>query len=103
MSEKMYTWLLRLFPSHFRKAYGDEALQLVRDRARHERGFLPALRLWLDLFADLARSLPREYSYFQSNLIGAVAQQRSRDVPSFRVIETELPSAGSLFFGGFLT
>src|SRR5262249_14847737 len=60
-------------------------------------------RLWLDLLADLARSVPREYSYLQQNLVSAVARQPSQDVPSFRVIETELPRAGSLLFGGVLT
>ena len=38
MSEKIYAWLLRLYPSHFRKTYGEEALQLFRDRARDENG-----------------------------------------------------------------
>jgi RimJ/RimL family protein N-acetyltransferase len=37
MSEKIYGWLLRLFPSHFRQGYGDEALLLFRDRAREEK------------------------------------------------------------------
>jgi hypothetical protein len=41
MSEKIYAWLLRLYPSHFRDRYGEEALQLFRDRAAHERGFCP--------------------------------------------------------------
>ena len=45
MSEKIYAWLLRLYPSHFRKDYGGEALQLLRDRARNEKGFLPTI--WL--------------------------------------------------------
>jgi hypothetical protein len=55
--------LLRLYPSHFRDAYGEAALQLFRDRARDEKGFFPTVRLWLDLLADLAISLPREYRY----------------------------------------
>jgi hypothetical protein len=54
MSEKIYACLLRLFPSYFREAYGDEALQLFRDRAHEEKGFFPRVRLWLDLLADLA-------------------------------------------------
>lgn len=33
MSEKIYAWLLRLYPSRFRTAYGEEALQLFRDRS----------------------------------------------------------------------
>ena len=44
-----------------RRAYGDEALRLVLDRAGDEKGFLCGLRLWLDLLVDLAISLPREY------------------------------------------
>jgi hypothetical protein len=62
ISEKLYEFLLKLYPDHFRRTYGDEALRLVRDRARSEKGFLPGLRLWLDLLLDLAKSLPREYS-----------------------------------------
>ncbi len=58
MSEKLYEFLLRLYPEHFRRTYGDEALRLVRDRARSEKGFLSGLRLWLDLLLDLAKSLP---------------------------------------------
>jgi len=61
MSEKIYLWLWRLYPSHFREAYREEAVQLFRDRARHERGFFRGLRLWLDLLADLAISVSREY------------------------------------------
>jgi len=53
MSEKLYAWLLRLYPSRFREDYGEEALRLFRDRARDERGFFPRLRLWLDLFFRL--------------------------------------------------
>jgi len=45
MSEKIYACLLRLFPSHFRETYGDEALQLFRDRAHDEKGFSPRVRL----------------------------------------------------------
>ena len=62
MSEKLYEFLLKLYPDHFRRTYGGEALRLVRDRARSETGFLSGLRLWLDLLWDLAKSLPREYS-----------------------------------------
>ena len=40
MSEKLYAFLLKLYPDHFRRTYGDEALRLVRDRARDEKGFL---------------------------------------------------------------
>jgi len=62
MSEKLYAFLLKLYPGQFRRTYGDEALRLVRDRARSEKGLLSGLRLWLDLLWDLAKSLPHEYS-----------------------------------------
>ena len=51
MSEKIYTWLLRLFPSRFRNTYGEDALQLFRDRVRHRE------RLPNDAEAVLARSI----------------------------------------------
>lgn len=69
MSEKLYKFLLRLYPDHFRRTYGDEALRLVRDRARSENGFLFGLRLWLDLLLDLAVSLPREYSHAPAQIL----------------------------------
>lgn len=62
MSEKLYRQLLKLYPDHFRRIYGDEALRLVRDRIRSEKGFLAGLCLWMDLLRDLAISLPREYA-----------------------------------------
>jgi hypothetical protein len=63
MSERLYAILLRLYPAHFRRIYGKEALRLVRDRIRCEKGFLSGVRLWLDLLWDLAKSLPREYAH----------------------------------------
>ncbi len=53
MFERIYDLLLKLYPEHFRQTYGDEALRLVRDRARDEKGLLSGLRLWLDLLLDL--------------------------------------------------
>jgi hypothetical protein len=76
MSENIYACLLRLFPSHFREDYGDEALQLFRDRVRDEKGFFLRVRLWLDLLADLAISVPRQYRYVRPALSGAAVQQR---------------------------
>jgi hypothetical protein len=103
MSEKIYAWLLRVYPSHFREAYGDPALQLFRDRSRHERGFFPVLRLWLDLLADLAISVPREYSHVKRAVIGASAPRSSDGTPSFHVLEGESPGVGALLLGGVLS
>ena len=61
MSEKIYAWLLKLYPVRFREDYGTYAMQLFCDRLRTERGIFRKLRFWLDLIVDLAISLPREY------------------------------------------
>ena len=102
MSEKIYAWLLRLYPSRFREAYGEEALQLFRDRCRDEHGFLPRLRLWLDLLGDLALSLPREYFRLESRLSSYAAHLRSEGGPSLLVLEQESLGPGAWFFGGVL-
>jgi hypothetical protein len=100
MSEKIYVWLLRLYPSNFQKAYGEEALQLFRDRAREERGFLSGLRLWLDLLGDLAISLPREYRSVSAAVVVSQAQHLWDGTPSFHLLEAEALSFRSLFYGG---
>src|SRR5216110_992116 len=100
MSEKIYAWLLRLFPSRFREAYGEEALQLVRDRCRDEKGFLLRLRLWLDLLGDLALSVPRAYFRVQPELTSYATHLRSEGVPSLLSLPDESLGAGTLFLGG---
>jgi hypothetical protein len=103
MSEKIYAWLLRLYPPQFREAYGTEALQLFRDRARDEKGFLPSLRLWLDLVADLAISVARGYRSVQPALISAPSPRPLDGLPLFCVLESELPRLGALLFGGVVS
>src|SRR6267143_6739273 len=103
MSEKIYAWLLHLYPSQFREAYGCEALQLSRDRVRDEKGFFPCLRLWLDLIVDLAISIPREYGYAQAASFGASAPQRLNSVPVFFVLEVGPPRPGAMLFGSVLS
>lgn len=96
MSEKIFAFLLRLYPSGFRKAYGNEAVQLVRDRLHDEQGFNRRLRLWLDLLSDLAVSLPREYRHAQPLLAETRTPQGLQGVPSFHVLEEESIGAGTL-------
>jgi hypothetical protein len=98
MSEKIYAWLLRLYPTSFQKAYGAEALQIFRDRARDEKGLLAGLRLWLDLLGDLAISVPRCYRTFPSAF--PAAKPCAGGAPSFLILEDEPLSFGSLFYGG---
>jgi hypothetical protein len=94
---------LRLFPSHFREAYGDEALQLFRDRTRDEAGFFPRVRLWLDLLADLAVSIPRQYRYVRPVLTGAAVQQHFETAPAFFLFADESPRPGALILGAALS
>jgi hypothetical protein len=61
MSEKIYAWLLKLYPVRFREEYGASASQLFREHLRAERGGFRRLRFWLDVIADLAISVPREH------------------------------------------
>jgi hypothetical protein len=101
MSEKLYEFLLKLYPDHFRRTYGGEALRLVRDRARSEKGFLSGLRLWLDLLLDLAKSLPREYSNPPTTPI--VAAHPLNGERSFQLLAERSPNPALLFLGGTLS
>lgn len=103
MSEKLYAWLLRLYPSSFRKAYGEEALELFRDRKRDEKGFLPGARLWLNLLADVAASLPREYRRVRPEALRAPARPSPAGSPSFHSLRYAPPRFGALFLGGALS
>jgi hypothetical protein len=98
MSEKLYALLLKLYPKHFRRTYGSEALRLVRDRARDEKGALSGLRLWLDLLSDLVVSLPREYTKRPPPAI-AVVNPVLGD-PSFQLLAERPLGPAPLFLGG---
>lgn len=100
MSEKIYAFLFRLFPSHFRKAYGEDALQLFRDRFRDEKSLLPRLRLWLDLLADLFISLPYQYLRAQPAMAMSTMEQRVPGAPSFFVLGDGSPRPSALALGG---
>jgi hypothetical protein len=100
MSKKLYALLLKLYPDHFRRTYGDEALRLVRDRAQDEKGFISGLRLWLDLLVDLAISVPREYSKASTTSIAA-AQPVNGD-PSFQLLAERSLNPVPLFLGTML-
>jgi hypothetical protein len=102
MSEWIYAWLLRLFPSVFRETYGEEALQLFRDRSRDEKGLFLGLRLWLDLLADLAVAVPRQYRYAKPALSSPCAQPDFGGTPGFHVLENDSIRPTSLVLGGVL-
>ena len=57
MSERIYAWLLKLYPARFREEYAALMLQLFRDRLQTERGVFRRFRFWLDVTIDLAVSI----------------------------------------------
>ncbi len=103
MSEKIYAWLLSLYPRRFRTIHGDAAMQLVRDRLRDERGFLLKLRLWFDLLYDLVVSVPREYRHGRPRLAAATVPLHSSEMLSFRTLEGKPPGPAALLFGCLLS
>jgi hypothetical protein len=93
--------LLRLYPSRFRAAYGDEALLLFRDRVRDEQGLVAKLRLWMDIFADAVRTVLRDYG--RSRPTPAVVSTGWNDgAPQLNVLPCEVPRPSALLFGGML-
>lgn len=99
MFEKIYAALLRLYPSRFRKEYGHEALQLIRDRLREETGFLRRTRLYWDLVADTFVSLPREHRNSYAVREALPLTVSGDGVPSFMVLEEEPLGRGSILLG----
>jgi len=57
MFDRVVAFLLRLYPEEFRRVYGRDALQLMWDRAGHERGARLRVRLLMDLTRDLVVTL----------------------------------------------
>ena len=101
MSEKIYAYLLRLFPSGFRRNFEAEALQLLRDRLADEKGFLMRFRLGFDLIIDILRALPQAYR----NSYAEVTQETStvigvQTAPSFGILPREPLRPGALALAG---
>ena len=101
MSEKIFALFLRLYPARFRARYGEESLQLLRDRLRDETGLLARLRLAFDLLTDTALALPRAHR-ISAPSIGAAAAS-SHLTPSFRVLEQQPLRPGAIGIAGLLS
>ncbi len=100
MFEKIYTRLLLLYPSRFRKQYKDESLQLIRDRLRDETGLFNHARLWLDLVTDLLTGLPQAYRNSYAAEKATALSPNIEGVPSFKVLDAEPLRRGAILFGG---
>src|ERR1700677_1451658 len=103
MSEKIYTRLLRFYPSRFRKEYEAEALQLIRDRLRDERGFCKRARLWWDLMADVLAGLPSAYRNSYAVTEAASISLNAAGIPSFKILDEEPLGLGSILVGGTIS
>jgi predicted permease len=57
-SERLYRWLLKLYPAGFREEYGTPLQRQFHDEYREVATAGDAIKLWLRTLADLARSLP---------------------------------------------
>lgn len=102
MSEKLYSLLLRLFPWDFRERFGEESIQLFRDRFRDETGFWSRLRLWTDLICDLAVSLPLEHVRLGPEFVEVAHSGASHD-PAFQILKKGSPRFGAWFCGSTIT
>jgi hypothetical protein len=103
MSEKMYTRLFCLYPSSFRRAYEDEALQLIRDRLRDETGFFKRARLGWDLVTDLLAGLPQTYRNSYAVTEEASPAPNAEGIPSFKILDKEPLGRGSILIGSTLS
>src|ERR1700733_633483 len=103
MSEKLYARLLRLYPSGFRKKYEGEALQLIRDRLRDERGFFKRARLWWDLAADVLAGLPSAYRNSYAGTKAASLSLDTAGIPSFKLLDKEPLGLGAILVGGTMS
>jgi hypothetical protein len=101
MSEKFYSFLLRLYPAGFRRQYGAEALQLFRDRLRDERGLLRKGHLWIDLLIDFALGLHWARRNTYTTTTTTQAWEATIGVPAFRILEEEPLRPFSVLMGSF--
>lgn len=102
MSEKMFAFLLSLYPPGFRERYFQEAMLLYRDRYRHETGVFRRARLWCDLLADLLTGLPRAWQTF-CPVVAVPSESRIVNGPSFHLLHSEPLRPAVILVSGVLT
>jgi len=93
MSEKLYAWLLHLYPASFREAHSDDLLQLFRDRLRDETGFLCRARLWSDVVFDLATTVPHLHAQPRAVAAGSSGGTMFLPLPNERLRPAAMVSA----------
>ncbi len=103
MFERIFVALLRLYPSHFRKVFQEEARQLIRERFRDETGLFRRFRLCLDLIVDLAIGLPAVWHTTAPEATTAPVFLGAENVPYFRVLDEERTSPVPFLVGSAVT
>lgn len=103
MSEKIFAYLLRLYPSRFREEYKEEAIQLYRDLYRDETGPLRRMRFWIGLLTDLVFGLPQAYRNTYVSAASSPVAQGVQRLPMFRLLEEQRVRPGLFLFGSALT
>jgi len=102
MSEKIFACLLRLYPARFRQQYGAEAMGLLRDRLRDERGIARRVRLWFDLLLDFATGAPLAYRNSYAMVSASPVPHGAAGLPEFRVLDQEPLRPESVVLGSVL-
>jgi hypothetical protein len=103
VSEKIFALLLRLFPPEFRARYGEEAMQLYRDRSADETGLARRVRLGFDLLLDLFRGLSQAWQMSYAAASASSETQGASLVPSFRLLYREPLRPASIVLGSMLS
>jgi hypothetical protein len=99
MSEKMYAYLLRLYPSAFRTKYQEEALQVYRERLRDHVGIFNRYQLYGDLLLDALLGLPQAWRNRYPVPSAQSLATNANAIPSFRVLDPQPLRPASILIG----
>ena len=61
LSERLYRWLLVVYPREHRREYGELMVQLFQDRMRHDGNGFQVLIVWFQMISDLVGASLREH------------------------------------------
>lgn len=60
--ERVYRWLLALYPREHRREYGELMVQMFRDRMRRDGEGLAGLTVWIQMILDLFGAAANEHT-----------------------------------------
>ncbi len=98
-SQRLYRWLLRLYPQSYRTDYEAEMFHLFTDQCREaykRMGKLGVLSLWLRTLADVGVSVVREHLSDPNSKVGLLEAAPDRPLPWKGVLLVLIP--GMIFF-----